>query len=254
MTAALEAHGLAKAFGGVHAVRGVSFRVDEGSITAIIGPNGAGKTTLFNLLTNLFPADEGGAELFGEPLARLQAGAIAQRGLIRTFQTARVLPGLTTLENALVGAHRRVRTPVAAQALRLGGARAEERNLAREARALLHAVGLAPRADDPATDLPAGSQKLLELVRALMAAPRVLLLDEPAAGSNEAEARELTALLRAIRDAGITVVVVEHNMSLVMDLADQVICLDLGKVICAGPPAAVQADPHVIDAYLGQAT
>lgn len=254
MTVALEARGLVRSFGGIRAVRGVDLRVEEGSITAIIGPNGAGKTTLFNLLTALVPPEEGEAELFGERIVGLDPAEIARRGLVRTFQTARVLPGLTALENALVGAHRRVRASLGAQAVRLGRARAEEHELAREARTLLETVGLASRADDAATDLPAGSQKLLELVRALMAAPRVLLLDEPAAGSNEAEVRELVAVLRAVRDVGITLVVVEHNMSLVMDLADQVVCLDLGQVICAGPPAVVQADRRVIDAYLGQTT
>ncbi|MDE3194640.1 MAG: ABC transporter ATP-binding protein [Chloroflexota bacterium] len=254
MSIALEARALARSFGGIRAVRGVDLRVDEGSITAIIGPNGAGKTTLFNLLTALVPPDAGSAELFGERIVGLDPAAIARRGLVRTFQTARVLPGLTTLENALIGAHRRVRSSIGAQAMRLGGASAEERELAREARSLLETVGLAARVDDAATDLPAGSQKLLELVRALMAAPRVLLLDEPAAGSNDAEVRELAAVLRATRDAGITLVVVEHNMSLVMDLADQVVCLDLGQVICAGAPSVVQADRRVIDAYLGQPT
>lgn len=251
MTIALEARGLARSFGGIRAVNGVSFRVDQGSITAIIGPNGAGKTTLFNLLTRLIAPDEGEAELYGGSTAGLDPASLARRGLVRTFQTARVLPGLTVLENALAGAHRRVRASIPAQALSLGRARREEAELGREAHALLDAVGLAGRADDPATDLPVGQQKLLELARALMAAPRVLLLDEPAAGANDAEVRELAGVLRAIRDAGITLVVVEHNMSLVMDLADQVICLDLGSVICSGPPAAVQADPRVIDAYLG---
>ena len=250
---ALEARGLVKSFGGVRAIDAVSFSVREGSIAAIIGPNGAGKTTLFNLLTNLVPPDAGEALLFGRSLSGTDPARIAARGMVRTFQTARVLPGTTVIENVLVGAHRRVRSAPWRQAFRLRGATREEAVLRAEAEALLDALGLRGRADDPATELSVGSQKLLELARALMATPRVLLLDEPAAGLNDGEAAELAQTMRDIRAAGITLVVVEHNMSLVMGVADDVVVLDLGRRIASGPPAVIQSDERVIDAYLGQA-
>jgi branched-chain amino acid transport system ATP-binding protein len=248
---ALVLAGLAKTFGGLKAVDGVSFAVPDGGLTALIGPNGAGKTTLFNLITNLIPPDTGEVKLYGSPLGALSPSAIARRGLLRTFQTARVFPGLTALENVMAGAHRLVRAHAAGQMLWLPGARREEANLAARAEALLELLGLAAFRDRAATSLPIGAQKLIELGRALMARPRLLLLDEPAAGLNDAETAELAALLRAVRDSGVTIMVVEHNMSLVMDIADEVVVLDLGTMIAQGRPAEIQANRRVIEAYLG---
>jgi branched-chain amino acid transport system ATP-binding protein len=251
---ALEAIGLVKSFGGVHAVSDVSFTVPEGSLTALIGPNGAGKTTLFNLVTRLYEPDAGEVSYYGRSLAGLAPAEIAALGLVRTFQAARIFPGMTALENVLAGAHLHVRSRTWRQMLWLPAARREERELKERAEALLDLAGLAAFRDAAATDLPMGAQKLLEVIRALMARPRMVLLDEPAAGLNDAETAELALLLRAVRDSGITVVVVEHNMSLVMGVADQVIVLDAGAVVAAGTPAEIQRNPRVIEAYVGQET
>ncbi len=253
MTApALEAIGLTKSFGGVRAASDVSFAVPEGSLTALIGPNGAGKTTLFNLVTRLYEADAGEVRYHGRPLAGLAPTEIAALGMVRTFQAARIFPGMTAMENVLAGAHLHVRARPWRQMLWLPAARSEERELAARADALLDLAGLAAFRDAAATELPMGAQKLLEVIRALMARPRVVLLDEPAAGLNDAETAELASLLRAVRDSGITVVVVEHNMSLVMGVADKVIVLDAGTVVASGTPAEIQRNPRVIEAYVGQ--
>ena len=249
---ALEAVGLSKSFGGVRAAADVSFSVPPGTLTALIGPNGAGKTTLFNLITNLFAADSGEVRYFGTPLGARTPSQIAALGLVRTFQSARIFPGMTALENVLAGAHLHVRAGAAAQMLWLPAARREERALVARADALLGLAGLGAYREVAATELPIGAQKLLEVMRALMARPRLMLLDEPAAGLNDAETAELATLLRAVRDTGTTVVVVEHNMSLVMGVADQVVVLDAGSIVASGTPAEIQRNPRVVEAYVGR--
>jgi branched-chain amino acid transport system ATP-binding protein len=250
---ALEVRGLSKSFGGVAAVQDASFTVLEGSLTALIGPNGAGKSTMFNLVTNLYQPDHGQVILRGKPISGLRSDRITSLGLFRTFQTARVFPQLSVLDNVLVGGYRLGRAGYLAQALRLRRCREEEREMEARALALLRVMGLADRAEQRAAVLPLAAQKYLELARSLMARPSVVLFDEPAAGMNDAETAELGMILRAIRDTGHTVVVVEHNMSLVMGVCDQVVVMDAGSVIAAGPPQAVQNDPLVIGAYFGAA-
>jgi branched-chain amino acid transport system permease protein len=249
--AVLRLQGVSKSFGGVAAVRDVTFDVPTGSLTALIGPNGAGKSTLFNLITNLYQPDAGEVRLHGRPLGRLSPERITSLGLFRTFQTARVFPQLSMLDNVLVGAYRLGRAGYLAQALRLPNSIREERMLEARARKLLELIGLADRSDERAAVLPLAAQKYLELARSLMSEPSVVLYDEPGAGMNDAETEELGTILRAIRDTGHTVLVVEHNMSLVMGVSDHVVVMDAGRVIAAGAPQQVRSDPQVIQAYFG---
>ena len=253
MTApALECHRVSKAFGGVSAIDDVSLTVPGGSLCALIGPNGAGKTTLFNVATNLLSPSSGEVRFFGQSAVRLAQHEIAALGIIRTFQTARIFPGMTAFENVMVGAHLHLRASFIRQMLWTRGARREERRHAEKADALLEIAGLAQFRDVAATTLPIGAQKLVEVLRALMAKPRLLLLDEPAAGLNDRETADLAAFLRSICEVGTSIMLVEHNMSLVMRVADQIFVLDAGRLIASGTPRQVQTNADVITAYLGR--
>ena len=249
--ATLSVADLAVEFGGVAALAGVSFEVRPGTITSLIGPNGAGKTTAFNVITGYLRPDRGRVQWDGAALTGSRPCDIARRGIVRTFQKTSVFPALSVRDNVMVGLHLRGSAGVLAI---LGGrraVRAEEARLAAEAESVMTFVGLVARRDEAAGALPYGEQRLVELAVALAAQPRLLLLDEPGAGMTGAEKERLIELIRRLRAGGLTVLLVEHDMRLVMGISDTVVVLNHGRVIAEGPPAAIQAHPDVIRAYLG---
>jgi branched-chain amino acid transport system ATP-binding protein len=248
----LDVRGLACRFGGLQAIADLDFTVREGEIKAVIGPNGAGKTTLFNMISGAIAPSAGEILLSGERVDRLPAFQRARRGLSRTFQNLQIFNDMTVLENVMVGCHTRSHCGTAQAILRTSGSRSEEEAIRRRSQALLTKLGLSERAHEPAATLSFGESKLLDIARALAAAPRLLLLDEPAAGLSHDAALRVGALIRELNRDGLAVVLVEHNMGLVMEISHSVLVLDHGRKIAEGSPAAVRNDRAVLTAYLGE--
>ena len=256
MSALLEVRGLVRRFGGLNAVDGVDLDVNEGEILSVIGPNGAGKTTLFNVVTGLNVADEGSIHFDGHDLVGLQPNHICTLGIARTFQTVRLFPAMTVLENAMVGQHCRTRSGIFGAVLRLPRTRAEERRVLEQSRSALSFFGsrlAGYREDQPAFMLSYANRRRLEIARAMATNAKLILLDEPTAGMNPRETQEMTELIGKLRDErGFTIVVIEHDMRLVKGVSDRVVALDYGRKIADGTYDEVANDERVVEAYLGK--
>ncbi len=247
----LSINSLTKRFGGVTAVKNVSFDVEAGSIVGLIGPNGAGKTTVFNLITGIYRPDEGTITFKGKSIAGVPTHRIVASGIARTFQTIRLFQNLSVLENVLAGRHCRMKSGALGAMIRYPGVRREEKGALVAALQALEFVRLRAEAENLAKNLPYGKQRLLELARALATQPQLVILDEPAGGMNEQETTSLIALIRKMREQGITVLLIEHDMSLVMRVCERIVVLEYGCKIAEGAPEAIRNDKEVIRAYLG---
>ncbi len=247
----LEVSGLTVRFGGVTALDDVSFTINRGDIFGLIGPNGAGKTTCFNAITGVYEPSAGSVTFDGRPLKRVKRHEITRRGIARTFQNVRLFGEMTALENVVVGTDARHRTSVLGAALRLPRHQREERDAVDRGMALLEFVGIGARAAEKARNLPYGDQRRLEIARALATEPKLLCLDEPAAGFNPSEKVALMELIQKVRDDGFTVLLIEHDMKLVMGVTERIVVLEFGRKIAEGTPQQVRDDPRVVAAYLG---
>jgi branched-chain amino acid transport system ATP-binding protein len=248
----LELCGITQRFGGVTALEDISFRIRPGEITGVIGPNGAGKTTLFNIISGIYTQTSGKVIFNGNDVTGFASETLAGYGLVRTFQNVELFAQMTVLENAMVGLHTKSRSGIISCMFKTPKHLSEERYIREQARRWLDFTGISDLAEITAGNLPFGKGRMLEIARALALEPRAILMDEPAAGLNNRETEELALLIRRIRDMGITVVLVEHDMELVMDICDTIAVLNLGKMLAMGTPREIQENSQVIAAYLGE--